>query len=140
MQRLIFFILSLISCTAEAGCYDLTSYEDSKIYIDISDGGCASSVKITSIPIKNGKKLFELKHELEFSDECQFSKTKDGSFLTCRANSKNPLSGATYKQVQNGFEECSNFSAGDKYPAYELRCIKGCESAPSKLPVSYGCD
>jgi hypothetical protein len=138
MQRPIFLILFLISCAAEAGCYDLLSYQDNKILIDISDGGCRSSVKITSVPIKDGKERWDLKHELEFDDECKFS--KDRNFLSCRVNRKNPLSGATYKRIKRGFENCSNYSDGEKYPAYVLRCIKGCQGVPREIPESYGCD
>ncbi len=92
---------------------------------------------ITSIPIRNGKKIFELKQELKFFEECKFSERR--KFLTCRVNSKNPLSGATYERVEKGYEECGNLAASGKYPAYVLQCIKGCSSVPSELPVLYGC-
>src|SRR3989338_578596 len=136
MRLSILFILLLTSCTAKAGCYDLLSYKDDRIYIDISDGGCADeSIKITSIPIKNGKKQFNLKQELEFKEECKFS--NNGKYLSCRVNSKSPLSGATYERIQKGFEECSNFPS--EYPAFVFRCIKGCEVVPHEMPQSYGC-
>lgn len=132
-------LLFTLSCAANAGCQDIASYKDKKIAIDISDGGCRTTdPKIIYAKVTNGNPNWDLARELDFYEECQFS--KDMKFLSCRVNRKNPLSGATYERVQNGFEKCSNYAAGERYPAYVLRCIKGCNRAPREMTESYGCD
>ena len=138
MARLLFLLLLLVACTAHAACFDLTTYQNSKLFLSISDGGCATSVKITYAPVKNGKVLFDLSKELEFDDECKLS--DDYKFLTCRVNKRNPLSGTTYKQIQKGKLSCDNVGHDAQDPAYVYRCIKGCQGAPRELPMNEGCD
>lgn len=138
MKAICALLLITLAHAANAGCEDIATYRDKKIAIEISDGGCRTSTKISYAPVINGNVNWDLATELEFYDECKFSKGM--KFLSCRVNRKNPLSGATYKRVQKGFEKCSNYIADEKYPAYVLRCIKSCQGAPREMHESYGCD
>ncbi len=134
MKNLVFIFLALMSLSVRAECYDFAHYSDDNLFINISDGGCSSSVKIyiSHLNAPNSD------YHLEFDNECK--RSEDKNLLTCRANQKNPLSGVTYKRFQKGFEECPNLLMEDKYPAYVLRCVNGCNNAPKELKVSYACD
>jgi len=136
MKNLCALLVITLAHHANAGCQDIATYRDKTIAIDISDGGCRTSTKISVAPIKNGEANWEGATEFEFYDECTYS--KDRKFFTCKNTVGNPLSGATYKRVRKGYEKCGN--PGEKYPAYVYRCIKNCKKAPHVMPASYGCD
>lgn len=137
MRRMLFAILLLTSSVASAACFDLMEYRDSKVFVSISDGGCATSVKITTAPVKKGNVVYELKEELEFDDECKLS--DNHKFLTCRVNKKNPFSGATYQKFESGKESCDNVSESEQYPAFEYRCIKGCKGVLRRFSQNWSC-
>jgi len=143
-------ILATILCTllanfAHAGCEDIAYLRTKWIYIDISDGGCATketliswSTKISNDGLPNPDSI----RTVPFYKECQMFKDRSG--FSCKANGQSPLAGATYNGVQHGKfkSNCDPDSpAAGEGPRYRFVCVKGCKnSVPKYLEILEGCD
>lgn len=124
---------------AYGGWSEIASYQDDKLFIDITDGYCEHSIKIFYASVKQGIVITEQQKELEFDEECKFG--NDGQSFTCRVNKNNPLSGATYKPVQKGETTCDEALGGGIVPVYVYHGVKGCKSVPKELrPKTDGCE
>ena len=110
---------------------------DSCVLIDV--GNVPTDPQIAIYVYRTGSKKYgssELLDTLDFSKECEW--TGNGNDFKCRANPRNPLSGATYRQFELGSSKtCGEIDATDEY---EFRCVDNCQRAPHTLDVDPACD
>jgi len=137
-MRNFLYLLLVLSGNAGAGCTDLFTYQDSKIFIMISEYDCGGV--IATAPIVNSQIQDNLLKELKFDKECKIDFSKKPVYLECRLNIENPLSGATYRRIQKGHYPCANPEGGGPWPAFVYRCIKGCKDVPNEIPETQSCD
>ncbi|BBB62853.1 hypothetical protein UNDKW_4580 [Undibacterium sp. KW1] len=132
-MKLVLYILAtlLTPLTSSAACSGEVSGKSHNVAIEISDRGCEYS----SVHIFFGKKNGEEGH-FPVEEEC----TGDGDQFSCKANSRTPLAGKTYRLQKHGRDACD---ATGKTPGERFKCIKGCTKtgdAPMYLYITpYEC-
>ncbi len=144
----IFATFLLIPFSAMAGCSSIAELRSSKLYIDISDGGCGElSVSFTTKIGKDGQPDYESIKRFPFNQECVLLSDKDGNptRLSCHAKGHTPLAGASYKRKKAGYQTINCGYEGEKdgqVEFFQYICTKGCDkpSVPQVLDEPYLCD
>ena len=140
MRTLIFMLLFIFSGVSYAGCRQVANITTETLLIDISDGGCASEIRIFFATKNYKNEDFTNSKEVPFSSECTL--IKDG--FKCHKNGKTPLAGATYKKIMFGRSQHDGSCGAEGGPSYsepgeKYICIKGC-SKPTVPEFLYGDD
>lgn len=146
LSILITFLLT--PSPATAGCTSIAELRSSKLYIDISDGGCGElSVSFTTKIGKDAQPDYASIKSFPFNKECVLLSDKDGNptSLSCHAKGRTPLAGASYKRKMVGYMTMNCGYEGEKDSQVEMFqyiCTKGCDkpSVPKTLDEPYLCD
>lgn len=145
--RISLFAVSIVltSMSANAGCTYIAEVNSRTLFMDISDGGCGElSISFTRRIRKDGQPVLDSIKSFPFDKECVLNLEKNGGpgGLTCHANGRTPLAGATYKRKRVGYEidDCPE-SNHVKIPVFQYVCVKGCsDQVPKVLEERNICD
>lgn len=120
-QKVLVLLLLIVAKNSFAACSGNITGQSSKLYIDISDGGCdynEEMIQVFEIDPDSGASG-DKKISQPFAKECRFANKRNT--LTCRANGKTILAGTEYKRTFDVNPICGEAQGS------RLTCIKGCK-------------